>query len=93
MKNRQLLYSIKAGLELNPYVICLVNANQLLDIKQLSIEKRYLNAPFLIELMLFNQEGDCIRYLKEDSYSFKLIKDVECMVEQILQDEVYTESA
>lgn len=82
----QILYSIKVGIELAPYLLCLTSDKELLDIKKLKIEKQYLNSPFLIELMLFNNEGDCIRYVKEDSYSFKLIKDVESMVDQLLAD-------
>lgn len=81
----KLLYSIKVGIDLNPYLICLTSITELLDIKKLKIEKQYLNSPFLIELMLFNEEGDCVQYVREDSYSFKLIKDVEAMINQLLE--------
>ena len=83
---QQVLYSIKVGMDLHPYIICLTNTDNLLDIKQLTVEKQYSNLPFQIELMLFNEEGDCVRYLKEESYSFKLIVDITEMMEQLLAD-------
>jgi len=79
-----ILYLIKVGIDLNPFLITLTNINNLIDFSKLDIPNEYSHLPFQLEVILFDEKGDGIQYIKEDSYSFRLVKDLKEITKQLV---------
>lgn len=79
-----LLYLIKVGIELSPFLINKIDIKESIDFSKLKIPEEYKNQPFQIEIIILDEEGCGINYMREESYNFKLIKDLKNMTEQVL---------
>jgi len=69
-----LLYLIKVGIELSPFLINKIDIKESIDFSKLKIPEEYKNQPFQIEIIILDEEGCGINYMREESYNFKLIK-------------------
>lgn len=87
-----LMYLVKVGMKPTPFFVQITSVDYPLRFSELKIEEQYNNLPFQIEVALFDQEGVCVQYLSQDSYSFCLVSDLQGMTDHLLSNHIASDN-